>query len=99
MITAQALDTGQLERRIEGWKRPDRQSVLLCTQGKSTLDEDDGDDGVDDGDDDEDDGEDGVYDGDDGQDDGDEGVDDGDDGQVGKLVGYCHLDCEWFSFV
>ena len=52
MITAQALDTGQLERRIEGWKRPDRQSVLLGTQGKSTLDEDDGDDGVDgDGDD------------------------------------------------
>ena len=47
MITAQALDTGQLERRIEGWKRPDRQSVLLGTQGKSTLDEDDGDDGVD----------------------------------------------------
>ena len=41
------MDTGQQERRIEGWKRPDRQSVLLGTQGKSTLDEDDGDDGVD----------------------------------------------------
>ena len=41
------------------------------------------------------DGDDGVG-GDDG---GDDGVDDDDDGQVGKLVGYCHLDCEWFSFV
>ena len=53
--------------------------------------EDDGDDGVGG----EDDGDDGVG-GDDG---GDDGVDDDDDGQVGKLVGYCHLDCEWFSFV